>query len=216
MSAEQDMLTRITLILNSKSVQKIDFQLNSVHIDGSQLNVVIGYLATKQWGMGGIEIDIGHVDPKAWAEYDATSNKFLFPTANFGVADKLEKSAIVHECIHAWLDIRMPTGHRMKDGIVRGALRTTMATDEAAAYVGEFLYYLYETTPKGGKPTLPAGWTDSPVYREGHRIAASIMNKSGAKVSDADVDVLKRAIMESKTYTFIKANPTGNYNNNGI
>ena len=122
---------------------------------------------------------------------------------------------LVHESIHAWLDIRMPKVRSIGTAAMKGMLTTTKATDEAVAYLGGILFYIYDNTPSGSKPTIPADWNNS-IFIEAWRIAVSIMSRPGAVVSAKDVASLKKIIMDDPNYSDIKDDPTSNYGNDGV
>src|SRR5262245_24275874 len=188
------MIGRIAVILGSKAAQKIDFQLDQTRIVGSALTTVLASLNDFQAGKKGIKIDFGHVSPGGMASYDAKQNVIQLPkNPDFGVSMK-HRVGLLHECIHAWLDLRMPKV-LPKDPKAAAALQTTELSDEAVAYVAGALFYIYEYQPNESNPKLPDTWV-VPIFIEAHRIALKIMNKAGAIVSKDDADVLKRKIRD--------------------
>jgi hypothetical protein len=214
MATKQDVVARITNLLFSKAAQTINFQLDSVHFVGSQFGQVATKVFLNQLGFSGVGVAFVKMDKGAAAQYDPAANEFEFPNADFGVSPD-ERAAIVHEGIHAWLDVRMPRVRTLVDAFLKGTMTTTMAADEATAYVGGVLFYIYDNTEPGSKPKMPAGWT-SPIFAEAFRIAAGIWDKPGAVVSKADAASLKQKIMDNSAYDNIKANPTGSYGNDGV
>ena len=230
MAAEQEVAGRIVMLLASKSVQRIDFQLELVHVTGSSLSSVIGALITRAVGVtdmdsqfrrlgsppSGINVEIGKVKKGAEAQYDPKNNTFGFPNATFGQTDPREQATIVHESVHAWLDLRMPKVRTTGDWLKKVVLSTTSATNEATAYIAGALYFIYKTTPEGSNPTPSDRWRDHPLFSEAYRIAVGIMNNPGAAVSAADVTALKQKIMDRPIYKKIKDDPTRIFNHDGV
>jgi hypothetical protein len=94
---------------------------------------------------------------------------------------------IVHESIHAMQDIAGGTQYSP-----RGSIYTSETENEAAAYVGGALFSLYDTgAVYGGHPHATA-----------FRIAQSIQNVKGARVSDTDATILRTAVWMHPVYFF--------------
>src|SRR5262245_21564391 len=215
MATKQDVINRVTLILSSKATQQIDFQLSGIHVVGSSLSIIIGYVIFKQIGFAGVDVDFGNVPPDAGAAYDPASNTFHFKDTNFGQTVSDGEDA-VHESVHAWLDIRMPRLRTIMDVAKRMVLTTTAVSDESAAYVAGALYYLYQTKANGGQVAKPAWATKGTTFDAAYDIALKIMNKPGTVVAAADVKAMKKAVLASKAYAALKANPAMTYGNDGI
>ena len=121
----------------------------------------------------------------AWAQYHTTGNFFEFPTVSFGVTD-VEKTAVLHESVHAMQDINLGRPSR-------GTSSTYETENEAVAYVAGCLYYIYKTNSAGIDGA-------SPHWDQAFKIAGKIKNNPGAVVADADVDELRRLIMCHPAY----------------
>jgi hypothetical protein len=215
MAAEQDMIQRLTMRIGSKAVQKIDFHIDQIHFVGSGLINVLVYLNLQQAGQPGIKIKFGAMSDDVAAYYDPRRNILNFRKASYGET-AFQRMTIIHECVHAWLDVRMPKIQTVADAIATAQMTTTQLSDESAAYIAGALFTIYEYTPPGQKPTYPADWKPDPIYVEAHRIAAKIMNRPGAIVSDADANPLKQAIMDDDDYSAIKSDPTRMAGNDGV
>jgi hypothetical protein len=204
--SEADVHNRVNLLLASKSAQKIDFELEGTHFVGSQLTRVAAAILTRRIGIG-----FGRTMTKgAAAEYDPINNVFRFPGAqtksNFAMTTE-ERAMILHECVHAWCDVSVPTvGTAMHlVSIVRGPM--TKLTSEALAYVAMCLYYIYDLTDAGNDPAKSTWAADEELYGTAFGIANKIKNKPGAVVHKDDVLNLKVEIMNDPRYSDIQANP---------
>jgi hypothetical protein len=140
-AAEADLRARISWLLLSPSVQRINFRLAKYLINGFGFHVVIGLLRTHAIGVA-IDPDAissagRHVD----AEYDPAEDKYYFPKGMYGMS-MYEQKVIVHESVHALIDSR------------GGGLYHRARDNEGAAYVAEALYVLNLTD---STPTLHDG-----------------------------------------------------------
>jgi len=215
MTPEQDMIQRLTILFASKAAQQINFKLDQIHFVGSGFVKVLVYLNLRQMGQPGIQIKFGAMSDDVAAYYEPRRNILNFRKASYGET-AFQRMTIIHECVHAWLDVRMPKVQTVADAIEAAQMTTTQLSDEAAAYIAGGLFYIYENVPPGRKPAYPADWKSDPIYEEAIRIAAKIMNKPGAVVSDADAKPLKQAIMDDDDYSAIKSDPTKTAGNDGV
>src|SRR5262245_13324170 len=186
---EAQVIARITTVLASPAAQKIDFQLDGIRFVGSQFSQVSSALMVRQVGKrlpligdkSGIAVSFGTPRTKgAAAEYIAALNVVVFPSAQTNATfaqTAEERSLIVHECVHAWCDLRVPSvSNRIVTTAARVMMMTpglamTKLTSEALAYVAGALYYLYDTAAAGGKSgTSPLVDLDG-IYGEAFRIA---------------------------------------------
>ena len=209
------MINRIATILGSKAVLKIDFQLDQTRVIGSGLVKVLVYVNLKQAGQAGIKIKFGPMSDDVAAYYDPRRNVFNFRRASYGQTD-FQRMTIVHECVHAWLDVRMPTIRTEYDAVAVALMTTTHLSDEAAAYVAGALFFIYEITLAGGTPALPDKWKSFPIYVEAYRIATKIMNRPGVTVPAADANALKKMIIDSGDYPSIASDPARMAGNDGV
>ena len=164
----------------STSVQRIDFTLGVFHVDW-RIGFISVHIAILQ---GRIKIDI---DPKklpdgAGCAYSPHTDSFIFPNPDFGQTLD-DKQAIVHESVHAINDIQART--LASEGM-------TELMGEAAAYVADALFYIYES------PT--PDYAADPILITANEIARSIVNMRGAKVGNADAGRLMVLIMNNTVY----------------
>jgi hypothetical protein len=199
-------------LLMSPAAQKIDFYLDSFHVDGSGLSFVALALASKPHGSHGVTVRLGHVPPDADAAYDPAINTFDFPNANYGATDAWQKSAIIHECVHALRDAQ---GRKLRTS--RGTMTTLALSDEAAAYVAGALFNIFDTTPAGSTPSTPTWAVNDPkLLGLAHSIAVTMSTQNGYAVDPRDAKRLRDAIMNDPTYKDLKKAPKTSYENNGV
>jgi hypothetical protein len=210
---EQIARQRILSVLISPAARKIDFHLEQIHVVGSEVGRIVGRLLVSQPGQKGIGIRFRHLDPGVGAEYDSHENEFDLPDAGFGLAPE-DRSLLFHECVHAWMDARVPKNKGLIGMLSRIFLQATALTEEAAAYVSQSLFELYDSTSGTGLDTDTA--QTSPIILEADRIAAGIQNRPGAVVPASSVCTLKQKIMADAVYSDLKANPTFSYDNDGV
>jgi hypothetical protein len=120
---------RIISVLQGGSALKISFRLAGYVIDAGSFLAVIDLLR-----LGAVKVSIDTAMPaKAAAMYDAGAKAFLFPYGQHGMSVE-EKSTIVHESVHCYLDY-LGDGkyHRRVD-------------NEAAGHVAFALYFLDATS----------------------------------------------------------------------
>lgn len=217
-------------LLMSPAAQKIDFTLDGFHVDGAGLMFVAIALLSKPHGKHGFEIRIGDVPPDSEATYDPAINTFDFPSEHYGTTP-YERMSIIHECIHARRDT-----HGKKIPTSLGRVTTRAVTDEAAAFLGEALFHIYDTTPTGAVPQTPTWATGSDIVGLAHGVAVRIFTHAppyGMDVympfgpalipfrKDIVVDphhgkVLRDAVMKHPVYKPMKKNPKETYDNNGV
>src|SRR5262249_32634556 len=169
MTPEQEMIKRLTILFASKAAQQIDFKLDQIHFVGSGLINVLVYLNLRQMGQPGIKIKFGAMSDDVAAYYDPRRNILNFRRASYGET-AFQRTTLVPEWVHAWLDVRMPKVQTVADAIAAAQMTTTQLSDEAA-YIAGGLFYIYENIPPGRKPTYPADWKSDPIYEEAIRIA---------------------------------------------
>src|SRR5262245_49185435 len=155
MSDESDMVDRISAILGSKAALAIDFHLDQTRVFGPTIYSVVHYLNAGLRGNHGITIKFGPLDGEA--AYKPRENVLRILRASYGQTDN-ERMTIFHECVHAWLDIRMPRIRTDSDAVTAVLLTTTHLSDEAAAYVAGALFFIYEKTFAGLKPARSDKW----------------------------------------------------------
>jgi hypothetical protein len=211
---EKALRDRVLSLLWSDAARRIDFELDGISIDGQAFRWVAHAVVTKQLNNKGIGFRFGHVDPSASAQYDPDENLFDFPDTNYGLTP-FQRRSIIHEAVHAWLDLRIPEVQTDRDAVLRALRMKPAVMDEAAAFVADSLFHIYDTTPARSMP-IPPYWVSEQHRAEAYRIAVSIMNNPGAVVAEADATALEKAILDHPSYRELKANPVMTYKNNGL
>jgi hypothetical protein len=169
-------------VLMSPAAQKIDFWLNTIHVNGAGLKSVV-----REVTAGRIGIKLGPVMAGAGAEYGNGEKAFTFPNAGVFTSQSGRK-IVVHESVHAMQDVA--GGMLFSE---RGSIFTKEAENEAAAYVAGALFDIYS----GVAPTSKIG-----VYVQAAAIADSIKNKPNAAVDTKEADVLRLLICAHPVYMF--------------
>jgi hypothetical protein len=171
---------RLFAVLQSPEVDRINFTLGSIKVDGPGLREVVVSLM-----LGAVHIAIKAMRAGAAAEYDTDGNTFLFPNGAFGAKDS-DNAVLVHESVHAMQDIDF--GYDFS----RGDYFTLESENEAAAYVAGALYDIYKNINRNYVAATPWGVA--------HVIADKIKDTPGASVSDADAANLRAVIAADPTY----------------
>jgi hypothetical protein len=200
MATEKDMRDRFLLLLWSPAAAKVEFTFDGVFFHGCYFHLVATGLVMKGMGQKGIGFLPGAVAPGSDAGYSPSRDAFKIADFNYGT-NVFQRQALIHEAIHAYLDIAKSS---------KPAL-----TDEGVAYIGGLLFHIHDTTPAGGTPTAPS-WATSGIFKEAYRIASGIVSSGATVVSAADVKAMHDAIKADSTYTALKDDPTIKYGNNGV
>jgi hypothetical protein len=184
-----DILQTVKRVLSSPSARRVDFHLGLINVDAAGLAAIHNLVA-----VGTIPIKI--VEMKGFAgQYFNEFNTLKFPRENYG-ADPFERATILHECVHALHDIYGGGTYHPKGG----SRFVSASENEAAAFVADQLYYLYETgTVQNHDHIADAAGV----------IAKRIMNRRGAFVTTAEATALRVAIILHKGYDFGFNTPTG-------
>jgi hypothetical protein len=188
MSTEEDCILRVKSILVSDAAVKIDFYVGPIHVDFPGFASVLVRIGAKELGNPGIGFEFGNVPPGAAAAYDNDDDVFRFPDTNYG-GTPAQRAVIIHESVHAMRDIWGATIDTPS-----GPMETTDTMDEAAAYIAESLFRLYEKTPGKGE------WLTDGLRVKADAIAKSIMDRKGAVVSDHDVDTMQDLVASNRVY----------------
>jgi hypothetical protein len=160
--------SKLLNLLLTDGVRKIDFAFRSFHVDIGGFMSVWSGLAT-----GVIDVVVDTDMPRnATAEYDYRHNTFKCRGEDYGSTAN-EKSALVHESVHAMRDIRYPGSHGSP---------ATWAEDEATAYIAGALFKLY-AFPDADRSTYP-------LFAEAYEIASALKDKPGAVVPDNDAKAM--------------------------
>lgn len=186
-----------------------------MHFDGSLLSFVALALASTPQGSKGVSIKIGGINPNAAATYNPATNTFNFTSVNYGLLP-FERMTILHECIHVSRDSFGSTVPTRMDPVT-----TRAVSEEAAAYIGEALFFLEDQGPVSASDTTPS-WASSGVYSNALSMALDIRNSQnpkGCNVNDffpTNFEALKQVILSTAVYNHLKANPNETYDNNGV
>jgi hypothetical protein len=186
-----NILQTVKGVLSSPSARRIDFHLGLINVDAAGLAAIHNLVA-----VGAITLKVVAIPANAAAMYDNDYDTLEFPRENYG-ATAFERATILHECIHALHDMYGGGTYYHPRG---GSRFIARSENEAAAYVADALYYLYET---GGK--VQSG---DPIVDIAGVIAKRIMNQRGAFVSTAEARALRIAIVSDPTYKYAYDAPT--------
>jgi hypothetical protein len=93
--------------------------------------------------------------------------------------------------------------------------------DEAAAFVAGGLFFLEDEGPISGSDTTPTWAQGNDPFGISFGLALQIRQEQpvGCNVNTFNpvgLEALKAAILASPTYSFLRANPTSQYANNGL
>jgi len=130
-------------MLMSDRAQIIDFRLDNIHVDGSAFKLAAFFLGSKPGSQAGTSFAFGGLAADRGARYEDNTNTFRFPADMYPVIG-WDRSTIVHESAHCWRDIIHGTVVN-SDG--RRA-RPLMLSEEAGAFVAEYLFFLADNPPK--------------------------------------------------------------------
>jgi hypothetical protein len=114
---------------------------------------------------------------------------YTFKRAGFGTTI-VQQATIIHESVHAWIDIQ---------GYVASA---SQADNEAAAYIAESLFCFYAAN-RGSLDLQDQSrltWDAKTIRGVADRIALSIKDTPGARVSDQDRRAMGDAVIASPVY----------------
>jgi hypothetical protein len=180
-------------LLRSPEVQNINFSIGPYSINGQ------GYLkvaAAILMGKMPVDVNPGRLTSDQGARFDPPTNELIFRTAALG-SNNLQRMNVVHECTHALI---ANSGFRWD---------ATYTDSEAAAYVAGALYLSYAVSPLTRELTPDPKFkldTSFPFQAPGEpfataeRIAHSIRNVKGARVSAKDAIALRGAVIANRTY----------------
>lgn len=88
-------------------------------------------------------------------------------------------------------------------------MTTRALTDEAAAFLAEALFHVYDTTATGIAPQTPYWATGSGIAGLAHGVAVRISNQQGAAVDGQYAKALRDAVMKHPAYKSFKKDPKG-------
>jgi hypothetical protein len=141
--------------------------------------------------LGDIEVIVGTPKGGGEAEYNFKRDFVVVPTATYGIIIT-QQSAIIHECVHAFVDKKHIAGQ-------------AESANEAAAYLAGMLYILHT-----GNPIPP---TKNPIGVLAAAIATKMIKQPGAAVpstfeSDLRRTIASRPLYQSQGMTFDSPEPS--------
>jgi hypothetical protein len=166
----------VAAVLNDKNVNKIDFQLGPLAVNGAELRKIAKAIGDKT-----IELVVKSAGKQLSAAYSPTPIRRM--TLSSGkIASAFDKSGIVHESIHAVVDL---SGHKAIGGRM----------DEVAGYLGESVYLAALGVGLSQVAADPAG---KAIYKEAYALHALL--KKRKKLNPKDVEALGTAIHLNPAY----------------
>jgi hypothetical protein len=178
-------------VLMMDAAGQLDFWCNGVHVSGAGLKTVYWALMTHQLGVA-----INQTLRPDLAMYMPDFDTFVFQRYDFGAMNSTidEKGLLVHESIHAMVDVaHMSTRNAdlRNTDLAPWTLVTTSAS-EVVAYIAQSMFYLNFT---GSQLS-----TDRPIHIIAGRIAAKLKDQPGAFVSADDAQNLEAVILDNGDY----------------
>lgn len=197
--------SRVLMALTSAPAQKINFYISAWQINALAFVRVYAEIVKHMFVDGGIDIGVGELPEGAGAKYEYKDDAYTFKRDTFGTT-VLQQATIIHESVHAWIDLQ---------GYVASA---SQADNEAAAYITESLFCFYATN-RGSLDLQNASrltWDVTTVRAVADRIALSIKDTPGARVSDQDRRAMGDAVIASPVYQRNKTTKDAKLRANGI
>ena len=185
-----DILQTVKSVLSSPAARRIDFHLGLINVDAAGLAAIHNFVAA-----GIVAIRVGELKDGVAGQYSNQTNTLRFKRETYG-ASPFERATILHECVHALHDMYGGGYYHPKGG----SRFISASENEAAAYVADQLFYLYETGTVQNHDRIAdvAGV-----------IARRIMNRRGAFVTTAEATALRIAIVSNAEYDYRLTTPTG-------
>lgn len=197
--------SRVLVAITSAPAQRINFYISAWQINALAFARVYAEIVKHMFVDGGIDIGVGELPEGAGAKYDYKDDAYTFRRDTFGTT-VLNQATIVHESVHAWIDLQ---------GYVASA---SQADNEAAAYITESLFCYYATN-RGSLDLQNASgltWDVKAVRGVADRIALSIKDTPGARVSDKDRRAMGDAVIASPVYQRNQTTKSAKLRANGI
>ncbi|QIG92277.1 hypothetical protein [Bradyrhizobium sp. 6(2017)] len=179
----------ILATLRSAEAQRINFHLGPWHIDGAAFERIARAIE-----VGDIKIRVEPLPQDVEARYDDFNDYVVVPPAFFAgtVGDR---AAIIHECVHAIVDLQNSKGQ-------------FESSNEAAAFLASFLFRL-----NSGEAIPPAtgGNANVRLVTTAEGIARNLQKQPGAAVPTRDLSDLRWSIAthphyRTKGVTYISPN----------
>jgi hypothetical protein len=168
-----------------RKIDQIDFTLDGITIDAAGLREV-GQLMLQ----GRITVDVGNTGHMLSAAYTPHLNTMKIAASNRPPND-LWRAGIVHESVHALIDLRR--------------VSTTVLNDETAAYLAEAVYIR-----AGGIAITPSDPKVALIFNTARRVveAHKMHYQNGSSLSSKDCGDLQAAILAHPAYASVDQQPT--------
>ena len=171
---------------NAASYDKINFEINSFTVTNTGLRQVQDAIASQR---------IRVLHDRTIGEmmiYQPDRDRFITPYDNTG-GNLLRRALIVHEGIHAYCDLR--NAHWME-----------IQTSEAAAYIGQSLFYLLITNGDRGRITHSNDEYDA-IFRTAWDVAVKLDRSETP--SWGDYEAVREAIAQVPSFSARIGSPVG-------
>jgi hypothetical protein len=169
----QGQAARVIGILRSPAARKIAFTLGAWRINALAFENIASAIA-----LGDIEVVVAPPKGGAEAAYNFKRDFIMVPDVTYG-AKVTQQAAIIHECVHAFVDMKQIAGQ-------------AESANEAAAYLAGMLYILHT-----GIDIPP---TDHPIAILAGGIAKKMIGKPGAAVPSTFESDLRKTISSHPRY----------------
>jgi hypothetical protein len=189
--AQQYLRQSLTSVLMLDAARNLDFWCNGVHVSGAGLGTVYWALMSHELG-----VLVDPTLPPRLARYMPLRDTFVFQSYNYGDRDSMvaNKALIVHESIHAMIDVAhvasTAAGVRNPE-FAPWTLMTTSAS-EAVAYMAQTMFMINALGSLGS--------TAQPIFIIAGRIAEKIKDEPGAMISADDSALLEKTILDDPDY----------------
>ena len=176
---------RVADVFNGPSIAKIDFYMEDLHISPRGLREVGDAIRNRR-----IKVELSKSSDaasKIGALY--TPARDIMSFGSTAIIDVFDRAAIVHEGVHALIDMMMYRGLKALD-------------DEAVAYIADAIYLAAEKT----------GYNYSKIDLQGRNLFGSaarlvkkknMVRKKGVRLTRADLDELRRGVHEHESYRML-------------
>ncbi|MGL4324760.1 MAG: hypothetical protein ACRCTD_12040 [Beijerinckiaceae bacterium] len=186
--------------MNSPAAKKLDFWLGPIHVDHQGLTAVAESMMPRWKGERGVGVVLEKQRPGVEASYRIVSNMLSF-AIGFDFKTPKARATVIHEMVHAMHDT---LGARHNSSDRGGRMQTKESENEAAAYVADALFSLFEEQPA---PKPAAYNADKTIAQASYAIAMAIKDTPGVKVDTSMAAELRVAIMKDPVYKAIRHDP---------
>jgi hypothetical protein len=171
MTGEKYLRNTLKTNLMDPATGEINFSCCGIHVSASELQSVYWALNAYQ-----LNIEIHRSQRSGYAFYSYQTDTFKFQSSDFGSTDRKEKALMVHECVHAMLDLLRLRFFRTSAG-------------ETVGYVTQALFIKYAGAE------IPDD--DYPILVAAREVAKTIWDRPGAT---ADATALENVIRNHPDY----------------